>query len=171
MQVRTGDTEQSLRAKQSRQRPHLILTTPETLSTMLSQAAWRETGFETETVIVDEIHSFAEGKRGRCSRWPGAAGASARHGAATHRCVRDRMAGRGDPAAPLWPPRLCPGAGGCPQITRARNCRARNRNCALPPAGHNPFRIASTVAKIVEQNRCSLIFLTTRSGVERSDSR
>ena len=64
MEVRTGDTEQSARSRQERRRPHLILTTPESRSSILSQSAWRETGFEPETVTVDEIHSFAEGKRG-----------------------------------------------------------------------------------------------------------
>ncbi len=39
------------------------MTTPESLSALLSQKGWAE-GFSTKTAIVDEIHSFAEGKRG-----------------------------------------------------------------------------------------------------------
>lgn len=167
MQVRTGDTEHSLRSKQSRHRPHLILTTPESLSTMLSQAAWRETGFETETVIVDEIHSFAEGKRGSllalalerleqrarnplqrigvsATAWPAEA-------------IQQLLCGR----------RTCALARVDVKKAHALEVVAPEPDVALPPAGHNPFRIASTVANIVEQNRCSLIFLTTRSAVER----
>ena len=63
MEVRTGDTESSERGRQQRQRPHLLLTTPESLSALLSQKGWAD-GFDTRTVMVDEIHSFAESKRG-----------------------------------------------------------------------------------------------------------
>jgi ATP-dependent helicase Lhr and Lhr-like helicase len=63
MEVRTGDTDPSERGRQQRKRPHLLLTTPESLAAILSQTGWRD-GFATRTVIVDEIHSFCEGKRG-----------------------------------------------------------------------------------------------------------
>jgi ATP-dependent helicase Lhr and Lhr-like helicase len=64
MEVRTGDTETTDRARQQRHRPHLLLTTPESLSSVLSQSGWRDSGFQPRTVIVDEIHAFAETKRG-----------------------------------------------------------------------------------------------------------
>ena len=63
MEIRTGDTAPNDRARMSRRRPHLLLTTPESLSSLLSQQPWRD-GFQPESVIVDEIHSFAENKRG-----------------------------------------------------------------------------------------------------------
>ena len=68
MEVRTGDTAATERSRQSRRRPHLLLTTPESLSSTLSQKTWRENGFAPDTVIVDEIHSFAENKRGSLPR-------------------------------------------------------------------------------------------------------
>jgi ATP-dependent Lhr-like helicase len=37
----------------------------------------------------------------------------------------------------------------------------------LPPAGHNPYRIAALAASLVGKARCSLIFTTTRSAAER----
>src|SRR5881227_121020 len=64
MEVRTGDTALADRTRQKRNRPHLLLTTPESLSSILSQGTWRERGFDPDTVVVDEIHSFAENKRG-----------------------------------------------------------------------------------------------------------
>ena len=64
MEIRTGDTAVNERTRQGRRRPHLIMTTPESLSSILSQSAWRKTGFDPDTVVVDEIHSFAENKRG-----------------------------------------------------------------------------------------------------------
>ena len=61
--VRTGDTDAKDRARMQRTRPHLLLTTPESLSSLLSQSAWRG-GLRPFVVIVDEIHAFAESKRG-----------------------------------------------------------------------------------------------------------
>ena len=64
MAVRTGDTPEQERTKQERRRPHLLLTTPESLSTVLSQAGWEGAFSEVLTAIVDEVHAFAENKRG-----------------------------------------------------------------------------------------------------------
>jgi ATP-dependent Lhr-like helicase len=63
MDVRTGDTASNARGQQQRKPPHLLLTTPETLSSLLSQPQWCD-AFATQSVIVDEIHAFAENKRG-----------------------------------------------------------------------------------------------------------
>jgi Lhr-like helicase len=41
-----------------------VYTTPQILSSILSQSGCRSGGFRVRMVIVDEIHSFAEGKRG-----------------------------------------------------------------------------------------------------------
>ena len=37
----------------------------------------------------------------------------------------------------------------------------------LPPAGHNPYRIAKLASDLVEAANCTLIFTTTRSAAER----
>lgn len=168
MDVRTGDTEGNQRGRQNRKRPHLLLTTPETLSTMLSQAAWRDAGFATETVIVDEIHSFCEGKRGSLLAL---ALERLQHRSESGKLQRIGVSATAWPAEAiatlLCGPRECALARVDVKKATALTVVAPERGIALPPAGHNPFRIASTVAKLVEQNRCSLIFLTTRSGVER----
>jgi ATP-dependent Lhr-like helicase len=167
MEVRTGDTAQPDRSRQGRRRPHLLLTTPETLSSILSQAAWRETGFDPDTVVVDEIHSFAESKRGSllalCLE------------RLEHRIGRPVQ--RIGVSATAWPieamQRLLCGARPCAvaQVDVRKSHRleivAPDPDVWLPPAGYNSFRIAPTVAQVVEQSRCCLIFLTTRSGVER----
>ena len=64
MAVRTGDTDPADRSRQKRHRPHLLLTTPESLSAVLSQTGSRDSGFDVRTIVVDEIHSLAENKRG-----------------------------------------------------------------------------------------------------------
>ena len=62
--VRTGDTTQYQRQKMLKQPPHILITTPETLSILLVAPKFREKLSGVRYVIVDEIHSLAENKRG-----------------------------------------------------------------------------------------------------------
>ncbi|MDO8428145.1 MAG: ATP-dependent helicase [Candidatus Diapherotrites archaeon] len=62
--VRTGDTLQSERAKQSKKPPHILVTTPESLAILLNSPKFREHFKNTQWVIIDEIHALAENKRG-----------------------------------------------------------------------------------------------------------
>ena len=62
--VRTGDTSQYQRTKMLKNPPHILITTPETLSILLVAPKFRETLSHVKYVIVDEIHSLAENKRG-----------------------------------------------------------------------------------------------------------
>ncbi|MDR2831297.1 MAG: ATP-dependent helicase [Methanobrevibacter sp.] len=62
--VRTGDTTQYQRNKMLKKPPHILITTPETLSILLVAPKFREKLINVKYVIVDEIHSFAENKRG-----------------------------------------------------------------------------------------------------------
>lgn len=61
---RTGDTTAKERAAQRRKPPHILVTTPESLTLLLSQPAWAPFFRETRFLIVDELHSLAENKRG-----------------------------------------------------------------------------------------------------------
>ena len=61
--VRTGDTAADERRKLSGQPPDILITTPESLFLLLTSQA-RETLRNVETVIVDEVHALAGGKRG-----------------------------------------------------------------------------------------------------------
>ena len=62
--VRTGDTTQYQRQKMLKTPPHILITTPETLSILLVAQKFREKLSGVKYVIVDEIHSLAENKRG-----------------------------------------------------------------------------------------------------------
>ena len=62
--VRTGDTTQYQRTKMLKNPPHILITTPETLSILLVAPKFREKLSHVNYVIVDEIHSLAENKRG-----------------------------------------------------------------------------------------------------------
>ena len=61
--VRSGDTPQRERAAMRRRPPDILITTPESLYLILTSAA-REMLAGVQTVIVDEIHALAAGKRG-----------------------------------------------------------------------------------------------------------
>jgi ATP-dependent Lhr-like helicase len=64
VEARTGDTSSSLRAKQRRQLPEVLLTTPESLTLLLSYADAVEQFRNLETIIVDEWHELLVSKRG-----------------------------------------------------------------------------------------------------------
>ena len=61
--VRTGDTAADERRKLVSKPPDILITTPESLFLLLTSQA-RETLRGVETVIVDEVHALAGGKRG-----------------------------------------------------------------------------------------------------------
>lgn len=62
--MRTGDTPAAERARQSRRLPSALVTTPESLSLLLSRADARETLSTASVVIVDEWHELMGSKRG-----------------------------------------------------------------------------------------------------------
>jgi ATP-dependent Lhr-like helicase len=62
--LRTGDTSQKERAAQRRKPPHILVTTPESLAILLSQASWMPALAGRRFLVVDEIHALAENKRG-----------------------------------------------------------------------------------------------------------
>ncbi|MCU0093871.1 DEAD/DEAH box helicase [Pseudomonas koreensis] len=62
--VRTGDTPQKDRAAMRKIAPHILVTTPESLYVLLGSESGRKMLGTTRTVIVDEIHAIAAGKRG-----------------------------------------------------------------------------------------------------------
>ena len=62
--LRTGDTPQGERQRMTRVRPHILVTTPESLFILLTAAKPREMLARASTVIVDEIHALADDKRG-----------------------------------------------------------------------------------------------------------
>jgi len=62
--VRTGDTSAHHRTKLREQPPHLLITTPESLSLMLSQSTWQGIFQTVQNLVVDEVHALVPTKRG-----------------------------------------------------------------------------------------------------------
>src|SRR6202044_455938 len=61
--VRTGDTAADERRRLSGTPPDILITTPESLFLLLTSQA-RESLRGVQTVIIDEVHALAGGKRG-----------------------------------------------------------------------------------------------------------
>ena len=172
--LRTGDTSASKRQKQRRKPPHILITTPESLAIVLPQAGYRDSLSRCEFVIVDELHAFAENKRG------------------VHLTVSlerlERMRPKENPlcriglsatVAPLEKVgKFLTGSGPDAEI-RETSCGRRAlievmtpiRKHAYPPAGYTATRVISDMANIVDRNRATLIFTNTRSGAERISHR
>jgi len=62
--VRTGDTTAAERARQGRQLPEVLVTTPESLSLLLARADSRELFAQLALAVVDEWHELIGSKRG-----------------------------------------------------------------------------------------------------------
>jgi ATP-dependent Lhr-like helicase len=62
--ARTGDTPAKDRAAQKRRPPHILVTTPESLTLLVSQPSWTPAFRHARFLIIDELHALAENKRG-----------------------------------------------------------------------------------------------------------
>ncbi len=64
IETRSGDTPSDRKARQRARPPHVLLTTPESLSLLLSYPESATLFSGLKRVVVDEVHAFANGKRG-----------------------------------------------------------------------------------------------------------
>ena len=64
VETRSGDTSSDRKKRQREKPPHVLLTTPESLSLLLSYPESLDLFRSLKRVVVDEVHAFATGKRG-----------------------------------------------------------------------------------------------------------
>jgi len=64
IETRSGDTPSDRKARQRARPPHVLLTTPESLSLLLSYPEAETLFAGLKRVVIDEVHAFATGKRG-----------------------------------------------------------------------------------------------------------
>ncbi len=64
VETRTGDTPSDRKARQRVKPPQILLTTPESLSLLLSYPDSTALFASLKTVVIDEVHAFATTKRG-----------------------------------------------------------------------------------------------------------
>ncbi len=64
VETRSGDTPSDRKARQRARPPHVLLTTPESLSLLLSYPESAQLFATLQRVVIDEVHAFATSKRG-----------------------------------------------------------------------------------------------------------
>ena len=64
VETRSGDTPSDRKKRQRIRPPHVLLTTPESLSLLLSYPESFELFRGLKRIVIDEVHAFATGKRG-----------------------------------------------------------------------------------------------------------
>src|SRR5207247_10275238 len=64
IQVRHGDTSMSARSRQAKSPPDMVITTPETLQSILVGRRMKEHLRRVRWVVVDEVHELATDERG-----------------------------------------------------------------------------------------------------------
>jgi ATP-dependent Lhr-like helicase len=64
VETRTGDTPSDRKTRQRVRPPHILLTTPESLSLLLSHEDSAILFGNLKAIVIDEVHAFATGKRG-----------------------------------------------------------------------------------------------------------
>ena len=166
--LRTGDTSPRERAMQGRHPPHLLITTPESLTLMLAREDAKQTFASLRCVIVDEWHELIGNKRGvqtqlalaRLRRWRGDLriwGMSATLGDvadAKRALLGPRLAERGA---------LVRATTNKPLVVDTLLPEAPER---FPWAGHLGLNMAPLVAAEIDGYANTLIFTNTRSQAE-----
>ncbi len=164
VESRTGDTPAERKARQRHNPPDILLTTPESLSLLLT---WPEAGQmlgAVETLIVDEIHALAPGKRGdllalAAARLQALSPAMRRVGLSA--TVAD------PPALARWlapagtEARIIHGEAGAPPEIRILVPEGR-----IPWGGHNGRHAAAEVLRLIAEHRQTIVFVNTRAVAE-----
>jgi ATP-dependent Lhr-like helicase len=166
VETRTGDTPSDRKARQRVKPPQILLTTPESLSLLLSYPDSVTMFAGLRTIVVDEVHAFATGKRGdllslcmaRLQRIaPGCRRVALSATVADADGYRGWLAPDGDIDA-VSLVRGKPGAE--PDI---RILLPEDR---VPWAGHSGRYAARQVMEEIEGHRTSIVFCNTRSLAE-----
>jgi ATP-dependent Lhr-like helicase len=167
VETRTGDTPSDRKARQRVRPPQMLLTTPESLSLLLSHEDSALLFANLSTIVIDEVHAFATGKRGdllslAMARLQGLAPELRR--VALSATVSDPEAYQGwlAPHADIETVDVVigdPGAEAEISIMLPEDER-------IPWSGHSGRWAAQNVMKEIERHKTTLIFCNTRSLAE-----
>jgi ATP-dependent Lhr-like helicase len=168
--LRSGDTTAAERQRQYTQPPHILLTTPESLALLLSQQKWLSLLSTVRWMIVDEIHALAENKRGahlslsmeRLNQLINEAGGQM------------QRIGLSATVAPLSEVAqfLVGTEAACEviDVSTAKKVDLRVYSPLgkdpYPPSGYTGQRLIRELARLIAENRTTLVFTNTRSGAE-----
>lgn len=164
--ARTGDTASSVRTRQRARSPEALVTTPESLSVMLSFADGQAALAGLDGVIVDEWHELLGSKRG----------VQLELALARLRVLNPQLRTWGISAT--LPDlelalRVLLGPGRDGRLVRSAQARALEIESAIPPtlqrfpwAGHLGLQLLPEVLRAIAAARSTLLFTNTRSQAE-----
>ncbi len=175
VELRSGDTTASQRARQYNKPPHILLTTPESLCLLLSQERWLSRLETVRWLIIDEIHALAENKRGA-------------HLALSVERLADLRRRRARPGEPPAIQRIGLSATVAPLDLVGRYLAGTHGACEIadvssekqvdlsvytplrkepyPPSGFTGERLVKELGGLIQKHRTTLVFCNTRSGAE-----
>jgi ATP-dependent helicase Lhr and Lhr-like helicase len=166
VETRTGDTPSDRKARQRVRPPHILLTTPESLSLLLSYPDSRALFAGLRTIVIDELHAFAKDKRGdllalAIARLQSLAPGLRRVGLSATISDPDAYRGWLAPDADAELVELVLGeAGAEPDLSILI---PENR---IPWSGHSGRHAAREVMGLIERHKTTLVFCNTRSLAE-----
>ena len=163
IETRSGDTPSDRKKRQRARPPHILLTTPESLSLLLSYPDSFELFARLKRVVIDEVHAFATGKRGdllalALSRLQAIAPAMQR--AALSATVADPEGFRAwlAPWGEIDTVELVEGEKGAPPEVEI----LLPQEASVPWGGHAAVWAIPQLYEIIKRNRTTLVFTNTR---------
>ena len=166
VETRTGDTPSNRKARQRVRPPQILLTTPESLSLLLSYPDSATLFENLQTIVVDEIHAFAKEKRGdllslAMGRLQRLAPEMRRVGLSATISDSDAYKSWLAPDADMDLVKLVEGDPGAdPDLT------ILIPDGRVPWSGHSGRYAARQVMELVEEHKTTLVFCNTRSLAE-----
>lgn len=166
VETRTGDTPSDRKMRQRERPPHILLTTPESLSLLLSYADSERMLRTVKTVIVDEVHAFAATKRGdllnlALARLTALAPRLRRVGLSATIADEEAYQGWLAPHVDVESVRLVRGDPGASPVVDILVPEGR-----IPWGGHTARHAAREVYKLIERHKLTIVFVNTRAVAE-----
>jgi ATP-dependent Lhr-like helicase len=166
VETRTGDTPSDRKLRQRLKPPQILLTTPESLSLLLSYPDSPQMFENLQTIVVDELHGFAKEKRGdllslSMSRLQKLAPGLRRVGLSATISDPDAYRSWLAPDADMELIDLVigyPGAEPDLSILIPEN--------KIPWGGHSGYHAIADVMRLIEQHKTTLVFSNTRGLAE-----
>lgn len=167
IESRTGDTPASRRARQRRDPPDILLTTPEQLSLLLASREATQLFSGLKLVVIDELHALAGTKRGDLlaldlARLSALAPASRRVGLSATVADPAHLRRWLEPQThtekmAAW---VTGPAGIAPKVT------VLDADTRIPWSGHSTRHAVGAIMAAIAQAKLSLVFVNTRSQAE-----
>ena len=167
VESRTGDTSSAARARQKRRPPEVLVTTPESLSLLLTDPDARQRFARVGAVVVDEWHEMIDSKRGTQVEL-----ALSRLRAFSPKLRTWALSAT--LANPEEAAQAVVGVGRAATIVTAEIARPMEIETLLPPlgmdlpwAGHLGVKMADALVDALDPSQATLCFVNTRSQAER----